>query len=146
MYNHIKKEDTMNIRYLIALVCISVVISIQPLYKEPITTREGYLFTIKVPSAPATGFDWFFGNEKELKDYVQLVKTEFASNPSFSGRLGKKIFTFKALKDGKIIIKLIKRKSWEEKEADHFLFKVHIKKADLNPEAYKVTIFKTTAY
>ncbi len=123
----------MNIRYLIALVCISVVISIKPLYKEPITTREGYLFTIKVPSAPATGFDWFFGNEKELKDYVQLVKTEFVSNPSFSGRLGKKNFTFKALKDGKIIIKLIKRKSWEEKEADHFLFKVHIKKADLNP-------------
>jgi Chagasin family peptidase inhibitor I42. len=98
-----------------------------------VATRQGYTFTVKLTSAPTTGVDWFFDNKKELKDYVQLINSEFVSSPSLvKGRIGKKIFTFKALKDGKIIIKFIKRKSWEDKEIDHKLVKVHIKKADLN--------------
>lgn len=127
----------MNIRKVLGFIVITSVLSTQALYKEPITTREGNTFTIKLASAPTTGYDWFFGNDKELKDYVQLVKSEFVSSPSLvSGRIGKKIFTFKSLTDGKITIKLIKRKSWEDKEIDHVLIKVNIKKADLNPAPY----------
>ena len=127
----------MLIRIVPGLLLITLVLSTQALYKEPITTRQGYTFTIKLASAPTTGMDWFFGNDKELRDYIQLINSEFVSSPSLiSGRLGKKIFTFKALKNGKITVKLIKRKTWEEKEIDHIYIKVHIKKADLNPAPY----------
>jgi predicted secreted protein len=102
------------------------------MYKEPITVRQGRTFTIKLPSMPTTGLDWFFGNKRELKNYVQLIKSEFISSPSLvSGRIGKKIFTFKALSEGKITIKMVKRKSWQDKEIDHKLVKVIIKRADL---------------
>ena len=98
------------------LVLLVFILPTKTLYKEPLTSREGYTFTIKLATSPASGYDWFFGNEKELKDYVQLVKSEFVSNPSLvSGRIGKKVFTFKALKAGKIIIKFTKKKTWEEK-------------------------------
>lgn len=114
----------MHIRMVLGFMPITIVLSTHALYKEPITTRVGNTFTIKLASAPTTGLDWFFGNDKVLKDYVQLVKSEFISSPSIvSGRIGKKIFTFKALKDGKIKIKLIKRKSWKRKRSIMYLSK-----------------------
>jgi predicted secreted protein len=121
----------MNIR--VWLVCITsfITCSLLGIYKEPITTRQGHYFTVKIPSTQIAGIDWFFGNEKELNDYVQLRKSEFVSQSTINnGRIGKKIFVFKAIKPGKIIIKMIKCKSWENKELDHKLIKVFIKEAD----------------
>ena len=124
----------MKILNYIGLGLISLVLPAQIFCKEPITTREGRTFTIKLTSSSATGFDWFWGNEKELKDYIQLVKSEFVGNPLIlSGRIGKKIFTFKALKYGKVTIKFNKRKSWEETVVDHAWIRVNIKKADYSP-------------
>lgn len=105
---------------------------IATIHKEPITTREGFLFTVKIPDSKIAGTDWYFGNQKELRDYVALIRSESANNSSIaSGIISKKVFTFKALKAGRIAIKLIKHKSWEDKEMDHKLIKVTIKKADL---------------
>jgi len=122
----------MNIRYALLTISLITLSSHAQLYKEPVTTREDATFTIKLTSTPTAGFDWFFGNEKELKDYVQLIKTEFQMNPSFSGGPGKKAFTFRALKSGRISLKFIKRKTWEDKEADRRFIKVFIKKRDFS--------------
>ena len=124
----------MGCRILLGCLLLIPVLTQANLYKEPITTRQGYIFTIKLASAPTTGLDWFFGNDKELRDYVQLVDSEFVESPSLvPGRIGKKVFTFKALKNGKVVIKMIKRKAWEDKEIDHTLVKVNIRKADFSP-------------
>lgn len=121
----------MDIRFWLACVVSLITCSVVAINKEPITTRQGYYFTVRIPSTQIAGIDWFFGNEKELRDYVQLQNSEFVSRSTInSGRIGKKIFTFKALNPGKVILKLIKRKSWENKELDHKLIKVVIKEAD----------------
>jgi predicted secreted protein len=126
-----------NQNYLFTMVLLATH-SIMAMYKEPITVRQGYIFMIKLPSAPKTSYDWFFGNEKELKDYVQLIQSEFISSHSLgSGQIGKKIFRFRALKDGRLTIKMVKRKSWEKNEVDHKLIKIHIKRADLGTSTSK---------
>jgi len=122
----------MNIRYALLAVALITLSSHAQLYKEPVTTREDALFTIKLKSTPTAGYDWFFGNEKELKDFVQLTKTEFQMNPSYSGGPGKKVFTFRALKSGRISLKFIKRKTWQDKEADHRIIKIFIKQRDFS--------------
>lgn len=129
----------------IGYLLLTSVLTIKTLYKEPVTTREGSLFVVKLTSAPSTGFDWFFGNERELHDYVRLVKTEFVSRPSLvTGRIGKKIFTFKALKASKIKIRLVKRKMWQEDEADHAIINVTIKKSDMKQTPYLLNKYRGT--
>jgi predicted secreted protein len=121
----------MDVRVYLACILSMATYSLAAIYKEPITTREGFIFTVRIPSTQTAGIDWFWGNGKELKDYVKLVKSEFMSSSSLNnGHVGKKIFTFKALKKGKVTLKLIKRKSWENQELDHKLIKVIIKDAD----------------
>jgi predicted secreted protein len=121
----------MDVRLWLACVISLITCSLIAIYKEPITTRQGHYFIVKIPSTQIAGIDWFFGNEKEVKDYVQLKQSEFVSRSTIhNGRIGKKIFIFNALKPGKIILKLIKRKSWENRELDHKLIKVIIKEAD----------------
>jgi predicted secreted protein len=122
----------MNTRYVLPIIALVTLTSQAQLYKEPITTREDAIFSVKLTSSPTTGYDWFWGNKKELKDSIQLIKTEFQINPSYSGAPGKKVFSFRALKSGRISLKFIKRKTWEEKEADHKIIKVFIKKRDVS--------------
>jgi predicted secreted protein len=123
----------MNMRIIIAFVLLAALCPCKAIYKEPITTRQGHIFTIKIPNTQTAGIDWFFGNKKELTQYIQLINSKFVSTSTLNnGRMGKKIFTFKALKAGKVTMKLVKRKSWENKELDHKLIKVIIKPTDSN--------------
>lgn len=122
----------MNIRLWGACILSITICSLMAIYKEPVTTRQGYFFTIKIPSTQVAGIDWFLGNDNELKEYVKLIKSEFVSSSSLNNdRSGKKILTFKALKPGKVTLKLVKRKSWEEnKPISRKRIKLIIKESD----------------
>jgi predicted secreted protein len=121
----------MDTRHILLIIAAAATSAHAQLYKEPVTTREDALFTIKFKNdAPTTGYSWYWANEKELRDSVQLIKTEVQNNPSFSGGPGRQIFTMRAMKKGRISLKFTKRQPWQDKEVDHKIIKVYIKKRD----------------
>jgi predicted secreted protein len=112
---------------LVFLICI--IASLSAFYKEPIVTRENKIFKVRLEQQASSNYVWTYVEDKVSKRYVTLLKTDFESdNPKRLSTSGKKIFTFKALKPGRIKINFTKKQSWEQKEIDKALVKVHIKR------------------
>lgn len=86
---------------------------------------QGKLFTITLPSNPATGYTWIL---RTLPSPISLVSSLYRQlshcKPGMTGCTGEQIYTFRAEKSGQGTIELYYARPWEQEN------KVYKKRAE----------------
>ena len=80
---------------------------------------------IALDSNPTTGYRWEVASMDESV-LRQVGEPEFKSDSKALGAGGKTIFTFQAVSEGKTVLKLIYRRSWEKKAQPAKVFEVSV--------------------
>jgi predicted secreted protein len=92
--------------------------------QENITIKRGQEFTIVLESKPTSGFKWhpvFNGS------IINLVSHVFQSSATKRiGSSGRDIFTFHAISSGSDILKMIYKRSWEERFVTEKVFFINV--------------------
>jgi len=95
-----------------------------------ISIEIGETFDISLESNPTTGYDW---DVKEC-DYsvLELVNTDYVTaenqTPPLEGAGGLQNWTFRGLKDGETVLKLVYQRSWggEDSAVDEYLLHITV--------------------
>ncbi len=113
----------------LALLGCSCAPALHALYREPITTREGWTFQVKLRVKLSPGHSWVFSNEKAVGDTVELISDEilYQSKELRPDAWGDHIFTFRSIKADTIILDFWYKHPWESKDGIHKKVAVNIK-------------------
>ena len=92
--------------------------------KSNFTVKKGQEFTTSLQSNPTTGYKWFAIFDKNK---INLISQDYKPPSSMLiGGSGTDTFTFKAIGDGTTILKMIYKRSWEDKPVSEKVFLISI--------------------
>ena len=93
--------------------------------EENITIKRGQEFKIILESNPTSGFRWFPTFDVSI---INLISHDFQSSTATRiGSPGKDIFTFLAIRSGSDKLKMLYKRSWEERFVAERVFVINVK-------------------
>jgi len=92
--------------------------------EQNITVRKGQEFTITLDSNPTSGYIWVAAFNTYT---INVISHDFQpTSPKLIGGSGKDVFTFKAISSGTTVLKMVCKRSWEQRFVAEKNFFIHV--------------------
>ena len=80
------------------------------------------LIEIELPERPTTGFRWFLAEDSPF----EIVEDVTDVQPSPPGRAGVRRFMLKAMKKGRLELRFVERRRWEQRTSREFVVTIDV--------------------